>query len=626
MTGKTVKILANALKRIKPPERMTVTQWAEKYFMLPSTSAEPGRFRVNRIPYAREIMDCFCDDAVKKIAVKSSSQIGKSTILLAIVGRFTHLDPCSMMIMQPTLETAQDFSKDRLQRMIDDCQILTPLFADNGKTRNANQTILSKFFTGGRIVLVGANSPAGLASKPIRILLCDETDRFPTSAGDEGDPINLAEKRTTTYWNAKVALFSTPTVEGVSRIDKEYNLGTCEQWQHQCPNCKDFHFLDYREMQVDYSEKVDEFKNKTITVNSVNWICPNCGFEFSELTMKNAAQKYVAQNPDAIKNGVRSFWVNGFSSTFLSWKVIMQEYLEAKGDPVRESVVFNTRFGVSYEHKGEFNNENIFLERKEDCAAQLPEGVLLLTAGIDVQANRLEISVFGWTFGETAFAICHQIIRGSPNSEATFNALDSFLDREWHFANGDKLKIARAFIDSGYNAKVIYDYCRRRVSKGVFAIKGSSQIGTPLLSKYTYPKGHGIILTILGVNDGKNTIFSRLAIDKPQNAGYIHFYNDTPNFRRGFDLNYFKQLVAEKRVVRKSGGLINAVWENVNNERNEALDCAVYAYAALVSCKGNLSSDDFFNSLAASAAPAVTKTETKKTTAKKIVSRSIDIY
>jgi len=375
-------------------------------------------------------------------------------------------------------------------------------------------------------------------------------------------------------------------------------------------------------MQVDFNECVDEYKNRTVVVNAVKWRCPDCSFEFSEREMKNAAQKYVAQNPDAIKNGVRSFWVNGFSSTFLSWKIIMQEYLESKGDPVRESVVFNTRFGVSYELKGEFNDENVFLKRKEDCPAQLPEGVLLLTAGIDVQANRLEISVFGWTFGETAFAICHQIIRGSPNDAATFKALDIFLDREWQFADGSRLKIARAFIDSGYNAKVIYEYCRTHISKGVFAIKGSGQIGTPLLSKYTYPKGHGIILTILGVNDGKNTIFSRLAIDKPQNAGYIHFYNDTENFRRGFDLNYFKQLVAEKRVVRKSGGLVNSVYENINNERNEALDCAVYAYSAMKSCIGNLNGDDFFKRLAT---PEIKKPETKKTPAK-VVSRSIDIY
>ena len=192
-----------------------------------------------------------------------------STILLAVIGRFAQLDPCAMMIIQPTLEMAQDFSKDRLQRMINDCPTLTPLFFDNGKTRNANQTILSKFFVGGRIVLQGANSPAGLASRPIRILLCDEIDRFPISAGSEGDPIALAEKRQTTFFNYKTGIFSTPTVEGVSRIDVEYNLGTQEQWRHQCPNCGDWHFLNFRDMEVEYDERVDEYKRRNVVVNSV---------------------------------------------------------------------------------------------------------------------------------------------------------------------------------------------------------------------------------------------------------------------------------------------------------------------------------------------------------------------
>lgn len=570
----------------------------------------------------------------KCIAVDSPSHLylaGKNFIpthntqlMLAIVGRQVHLDPANIMIVEPTLDLARDFSKDRLQRMIDDCQILTPLFLDNGKSRNANQTILSKFFIGGRIVLQGANSPAGLASRPIRILLCDEVDRFPESASDEGDPISLAEKRQTTFFNYKTGIFSTPTVEGVSHIDKEYNLGTCEQWQHQCPNCKEFHFLDYRDMQVDFSEKVDEYQNKTIVVNSVNWRCPNCGFEFSELTMKSAPQKYIAQNPDALKNGVRSFWINGFSSTFLSWKTIMKEYLEAKGDPVRESVVFNTRFGMSYKLTGEFSDENAFLNRREEITSELTEGVLLLTAGVDVQANRLEVSVFGWGFNEQCFGICHEIIRGSPNEAATFMALDSFLDREFHFSNGDKLKIARTFIDSGFATKNIYEYCRTRQQRGIFPIKGNGGVGVPLIYRYSHIRDKNIILTILGVNDGKSQIFSRLAIDKPENAGYIHFYKDNEKFRRGFDRNYFQQLIAEKRVVRKSGGLLQIVFEPIQAKvRNEALDCFTYSLAAKVSCVGNMDSDKFFAALADS---KTEKPAIKKTPAKKIQCRSIDIF
>jgi len=176
-------------KNLRPVSKLSVAQWADKYLRLPSTAAEPGRYKTARTPYVQAIADAFTQDEVQKIVFKSASQTGKSQLLLSIVGRFAHLDPCNIMIVQPTLETAQDFSKDRIERMIKDTPVLTPLFYDAGKTRNSNQTILSKMYRGGRIVLVGANSPAGLASKPIRILLCDECDRYPASASEEGDPI-----------------------------------------------------------------------------------------------------------------------------------------------------------------------------------------------------------------------------------------------------------------------------------------------------------------------------------------------------------------------------------------------------------------------------------------------------
>ena len=729
------------LKKVKPVRKMSVSEWAEKYFRLPSTSAEPGRYKTARTPYVREIMDAFTQADVHKVAVKSAAQAGKalaidtpiptpegfkamgelqigdkvfdergeicnviavseifynhdcykvtfsdgaeivadaehlwqvqedlkesiltteeisrnlkngdrnryaipvvkslklpqnapvltenfqrriinvekvasvptkciavnspnhlylagrnfipthnSTILLAVIGRFVHLDPTPIMIVQPTLETAMDFSKDRLERMIQDVGVLTPLFYDLGKTRNANQTILSKFFTGGRIVLVGANSPSG-----------DEVDRFPTSAGQEGDPISLAEKRQTSFWNYKTGLFSTPTVENASRIDVEYNLGTQEKWMHKCPNCGEYHFLDYREMAVNYDEKIDEYKKRVVVVNQVKWRCPDCGAEFSELEMKNTAQKYIAENPDALKNGVRSFWVNGFSSTFLSWKRIMQEYLEARGDAVREAVVFNTRFGLSYEHKGEFNDEKVFVNRLEENMAEIPDEVKILTAGVDVQNNRFEVTVFGWGIGESAYGICHEVIRGSTEELKTFEALDNFLAREWHYSNGTALKVARTFIDSGYNTKMIYEYCRRRVDRGIFPIKGTGLIGVPLLYKYNYPKGAGVILTILGVNDGKNIFFGKLAIENAENSGYVHFLKDNEKLRRGFDSEYFRQLIAERRVIRRSGGLMNLTWEPVKvRMRNEALDCAIYAMAAFQSCKGNLSGEEFFRKL-----------------------------
>ena len=609
------KLIDGALKFLQPPPQMTVTEWAEKNFILPSTSAEPGKFRVNRIPYAAEIMDAFTQNDVHKVAVKSSAQIGKSTILLAVIGRFVQLDPCAMMIIQPTLEMAQDFSKDRLQRMIDDCNALTPLFFDNGKTRNVNQTILSKFFVGGRVVLQGANSPAGLASRPIRILLCDEVDRFPNSAGDEGDPVSLAEKRQTTFFNYKTGIFSTPTVEGVSRIDVEYNLGTQEEWRHQCPNCGEWHFLNFRDMEVDSFEKVDEYKRKNVVVNSVKWRCPDCGNDFSEQQIKNSPQKFFAQNPQALKNGVRSFWINGFSSQFVSWQTIMKEYLESKGDNLREAVVFNTRFGLSYSAPNNTleRDENEFLRRRVEYNAQLPESCLILTAAVDVQHDRLEFEVAGWGAGEIRYGVLRGNIFGNTAESAVWAELDKVLDADYKFADGRALKISRTFVDSGYNTDAVYNYCERRQVRGVFPIKGKSG-AIPLLYQFGKPKNSNVILVILGVDTGKAEVMARLEIAENDAKSMVFPKSDTA----GYNEIYFKELLAERLVAKKSGGQVKLVWEK-SQTRNESLDLAVYNLAACQSCvAGN---ENFWQERAAP--ESVPKKSTVRKTA---VSRSIDIY
>lgn len=617
---------------IRPIKKISVSRWADKYRQLPSDSAEPGQWQTSRVPYMREVMDAFTDNQIHRVVVKCCAQVGKSESLLNVAARYMHIDPCAIMIIQPTLEMAMDFSKSRLSKMIADTKALTPLFYVKdltAKTRDANQTILSKYFTGGRLVLAGANSPAGLASRPIRILLCDEVDRFPINAGGEGDPVALAAKRCTTYWNFKVGLFSTPTTEGVSRIDVEYLAGTQEEWRHRCPNCGEYHNLDYRQMKPDFTENRDEYGNRTVVVRDVKWQCPDCGYEFDELAMKNAPQKYFAQNPEALANGVRSFWLNGFSSPWLTWQTIMQEWLEARGSAIREQVVYNTRFGLSYQIRGEYDDENTFLERREDYTAELPQGVLLLTAGVDVQANRLEYEIVGWGAGEESWGVLRGIIRGAPNQRETWEVLDEVLDREYKFASGLKLKVARTFVDSGYATRSVYDYCGARAVKGRFAIKGTGAAGVPLIYKHSYPRNSGIILTVLGVNDGKQIVMSRLGITM-RGAEYCHFPRDDEALgRRGYDANYFKQLISERRVLRKAGGVATYVWEPVTSGvRNESLDIRVYATAALKSCIGTGKAEKFWARQAAALKGEEVVTGTKKaaTTKKVAACRELDIW
>lgn len=573
---------------LKPLPKTSVSQWADNYRMLSSgISAEPGKWKTSRAPYQKDIMNAFTEPGIHRVVVKSSSQIGKSDMMNNVIGRFAHLDPCAIMMIQPTIDMAQDYSKTRIAPMIRDTKVLNTLFYDV-KSRDANNTILSKVFPGGRLIMCGANSPAGLASRPIRILLADEVDRFPDSAGTEGDPVDLAAKRMTTFWNSCMGLFSTPTNEGSSRIDEEYLAGTQEEWQHKCPNCGEYHLLRHIDMTVDYKEIKTPSGKKTVIVNDVKWRCPHCGFSFSEKEMKQTPQKYISRNADALKNGIRSFFVNGFTSPWMTWSKIMREWLEAKGDPEREKVIMNTVFGESYKQKGAFEDEQIFLRRRESYGAELPNGVLLLTAAIDTQDNRLEYEVVGWGKEEECWGIRKGIVLGAPNQDRTWKEIDNILDKTYHFADGKGLKVVRTFIDSGgHYTSDVYNYCQKNFHKQRFAIKGRGGPGIPLIYKIAKANNAKAPLILLGVDDGKQQIMDRLSIDSPGPL-YFHFPQDEgikELSNRGYDDLYFKGIISEHKKVYKRNGVLREVWETTKNVRNEPLDLRNYNLACMKSLK-----------------------------------------
>lgn len=584
-------------KALAPIPRTTVSEWADRHRMIPQGSANAGHWRTDQAPYQKEVMNAFTDPCIHEIAAMWAAQGGKSEIMNNVIARFSHVDPCPIMMIQPTLMDGEDYSKRRISPMIRATPILQEIFTPP-KARDTNNTILSKFFPGGSLSIAGANSPSALASKPIRILLCDEIDRYPDSAGGEGDPISLAEKRTTTYWNWIVAKFSTPTNKGDSRIEDEYALGTKEEWQHQCPNCKEFHLLDHINMKCDYAQHIDKKKQKHIDVKSVVWVCPDCGFSFDEQTMKRQPQNYVPQNPKAREEGRRSFHVNGFAFPWIGWRTIMREWLEAQDDPEKEKVVYNTRFGLPYETRGVFKSERIFLDRREPYGAELPDGVMVLTAAVDTQDNRLEFEICGWGMGEERYGILKGIILGVPDTKAPWEKLDEILDKEYKFKNGRRLQVIRTFIDSGgHYTDEVYKYCFMHRFQQRYAVKGSSIPGEPLLAKLSKKQmlNSSIPLIIIGTDTGKEAIMSRLSIDV-KGPKYMHFPLDSKEagknqieevvYNRGYDEIYFRGLISEKKVARKKAGRIVWGWENIaKDKRNEPLDLAVYNLANIRSCQ-----------------------------------------
>lgn len=560
-----------------PPPKLTISEWADRYRKLSrETSAEPGQWKTDRAPYQREIMDSLNDPRIEKVVVMSSSQVGKSEIINNTIGYFIDIDPCPMLLIQPTVENAEDYSKRRIAPMIRDTEVLREKVSD-AKSRDSNNTILMKSFSGGFLAIGGANSPAGLASRPIRILLCDEVDRYPDSAGKEGDPIALAEKRTITFWNRKKLFVSTPTIKGSSRIEYEYEKGTREKWHVQCPGCGKYHVIVLNDIEFDY-ETEQKGKRKTYKVNEVFWKCPTCLKKFDEITMKRQPAKWIAENPDATKNGVRSFWLNAFVATWNTWDKIVQEFLDSKDDPEKFKVFCNTILGESWEDRGEQMKAEELLARREEYKAELPDGVLLLTCGVDVQDNRLEYEIVGWGHGDESWGIKYGVILGAPDDPETLQQLDDMLNKVYRFSDGKGLKIACTCIDSGgHFTSEIYRYTKKNEYRRVFAIKGQGGPGIPLIYKISRTKKEKALLVHVGVDEGKSKIYTSLKFKNPGHK-YCHFPNDE---NRGYTHLYFEGLLSEKLVTKKVKGNIRSVWEKISSStRNEALDARNYALAA----------------------------------------------
>lgn len=582
---------SRAFSNYRPPEDMTVSQWAEKYRVLSRESAaEAGPWRNSRTPYMVEIMDAFDDPRVHDLSVVAMSQTGKSELELNIIGKIIHQDPAPILYIQPDLTEARKFSTVRIAPMIRDCKVLRERVADV-KSRDTRNTILQKSFPGGMLTMVGSQTPSALASMPVKNVIGDEIDRWALSAGSEGDPWELAEKRTTTFYNAKRVAVSTPTTKGASRIADLFEKGTQEKWYSQCPHCGEWHEVLFPDIKFDF-ETIKNGRKVNYKLNSVHWCCPSCGCLSTEKEMRDSPAKWVAENPEAIKRGRRTFWVNAFFSPWRSWDEICIKFLEVRKDPQQLKVFYNTVLGQLWEERGDLEDEDTYLARREDYGTredntpvELPEGVLVLTCGVDTQDDRLEYEVVGWgRYGES-WGIKKGIIMGDPNDDAPWFRLDDVISHVYRFANGRGLTISMTCVDSGgHKTQSVYRHCRDRLQRRVFAIKGQGGDGIPFTKPPSKVKivVNGVAigqtwLYSLGVDAGKAEIMAAL---KVQEAGpkYCHFPKGS---EQGYDLAFFNGLLSERLVMKSEKGRTRWVWEKIlGHERNEALDCRNYALAA----------------------------------------------
>ncbi|WP_339060078.1 phage terminase large subunit family protein [Tepidibacillus marianensis] len=575
--------ISGAVKNFAPPKSLTVAEWADRNRHLsPENSAEAGPWRTSRTPYLKEPMEAFNDPKVHKIVMVAASQVGKSELELNIIGYIIDQDPGSILFVQPTLEDARKFSRLRIAPMIRDSKPLKAKVSDV-KTRDSGNTILQKSFPGGMLTITGSNSASALASTPARYILGDERDRWAISAGTEGDPWSLAEARQATFYNAKAIEVSTPTIKGSSNIEASFYLGTQERWCHQCPECGEWHNIVFDNIKFDH-KVVKVHNRKTYKVTSVNWACPSCGCLSSEEVMRKQPARWIADNPAAYENGIRSFWLNAFSSPWMPWEKIVRRFLEAKHDPEKLKVVYNTLLGELWEDRGDIEDEDTMLARREEYDAELPDGVLVLTCGVDTQDNRLEYEVVGHGhYGET-WGIKKGYIIGKPDTPEVWQRLDDVIDHVYKFKNGRGLKISITCVDSGgHYTQEVYKACRERQAKRVFAIKGKGGDGIPYVSPPTKVpiKDNKRIycwLYTIGVDSGKESIMSSIKVQE-KGAKYCHFPRGED---RGYDSNYFNGLLSERLVLSHTKIGSKWTWEKLpGHTRNEALDCRNYAMAGL---------------------------------------------
>lgn len=551
-----------------PPTRLTVSQWADKERILsPESAAEPGKWHTDRAPFLRGMMDTFNDSEIENIVLMTSAQIGKTSVIENITGYIIDMDPAPILLVEPTLQKGQEFSKERLAPMLRDTPALNGKVSV-AKSRDEDNTIMHKVFPGGHLSLCGANSPAGLASRPVRFVLCDEVDKYPASAGTEGDPVNLAIKRSTTFWNRKFVCSSTPTIAGVSRIEAFFNSSDKRYFFVPCPGCGEYQRLVWAQI------KWDKHPDGTHNTDSVVYVCEFCQRKITNNEKFAMIRKGEWRATEKSKR-IAGFHISELYSPWVSWNDMVRNFLEAKKSPDTHQVFINTSFGEVWNESGRNRvNEIGLMARREHYDAEVPREVCVLTCGVDIQDDRIEAEVVGWGIDYESWNIEVAVFRGDPKGVDVWKDLDIYLQKEFEHEDGIKLKIACACIDTGHSTQDVYNFVKPREKRRIFAVKGSNQPGRPIAGRPSNRNSQRVHLFPIGTDTAKELIYGRLDIET-LGPSYCHFPDD-----RQCDEEYFQQLTSEKLVTKFREGRLTRVWVK-KRARNEALDMRVYATAAL---------------------------------------------
>lgn len=581
---------------LSPPPRLTVTQWAERHRMLSGKdSAEPGPYRAARTPYAREPMDCLSQTStVEEVVLMWGAQTSKTTIGSNWLGYLADVNPGPVMIVQPTIDMAKRYSRQRLSPMIDESPVLRRKVQENRSRDDANTTLL-KEFPGGFVAVAGANSAAGLRSMPVRDLFLDEIDGYPMDVDGEGDPIALAEARQSTFSRRKRLKTSTPTTKGFSRIESAFLASDRCRYHVPCPHCQAMQPLEWG-ADKPHGIKWDRSDTGAALPETVRYVCAHCGAEIREHHKPAilAAGRWVAEQPGAAAGRVRGFHLSSLYSPlgWLSWAELVTEWERATaaartGDVTLLRAFINTRLGDTFEEDGDRADEHALRRRAADIPLrQVTWGHYVMTLGVDVQGDRLEAYLWAWGRGMERQLVDRAVMYGDPaqaenEAGSPWARLTEYRRTPVLHASGKPVPLLAVMIDSGgHHTHAVYAYARAHQHAHVYAVKGMSQAGKNILGKPTdqdvnwrgQKLKHGVKLWPIGTDSAKMEIYGKLRNTEP-GPGYVHLSRHLPP-------EVFEQLTSERLVTRYVKGRPKLEWVKPAGRRNEALDCSVYALAA----------------------------------------------
>lgn len=577
---------------LRPPASITVSEWADANRMLSGkASSEPGPWRTDRTPYLRQIMDDLsARSTVQEVVVMFAAQLGKSESGNNWLGYIIDNEPGPVMCVQPTTDMAKRFSRQRIAPMLEETPALRRKVRENRSRDDANTTLM-KDFAGGVLVVSGANSAAGLRSMPVRYLFLDEIDAYPLDVDGEGDPVALAEKRTSTFARRKVLKVSTPTVKDFSRIESAYLATNMNRFQVPCPHCECYQVLEWG-ADKPHGLKWDKLADGSPDLATVRYVCQHCGAEIQEHHKPGmlSAGRWVPTKTAARGDKATGYHMSALYAPlgWISWADLVNQWQEAavakrQGDISKFKTFTNTVLAETWEERGDRTDDHALQARAEPYTlGTVPAGGLVLTAGIDVQRDRWEIAVWAWGRGLESWAVDHHVIEGNPASEADWEQVTTYLQRRytqaWH---GGSLGISAISIDSSDQTHAVYNWVRTAQHRlpTLSAVKGRGDEGVPVLGPSSSQEinwrgqkwANGIKLWNVGVDSAKDLLLGQLSIEQP-GPGYVHTSDKLPR-------EWYEQLTAEQRILTRVGGKETYKWVK-RRPRNEVLDCRNYALHA----------------------------------------------